>query len=141
MSDEPMPIDEDSILALAALVDDHDQRLARLEGGGAGEGDDQAGGDESGEDPLDAYVQHLIDTYDMGDEVSNWRTIPAFVAELDALRRAHDYAYSSEAGAFEQVYYHDALARVRGRLTEHRSRNHKKRALSRDGAAPAIARV
>lgn len=136
-----MPIDEDSILALAALVDDHDQRLARLEGNGPAEDDEPADVDEPGEDPLDAYVQHLIDTYDMGDEVSNWRAIPAFVAELDALRRAHDYAYSSEAAAFEQVYYHDALARVRGRLTEHRSRNHKKRALNRDGAMPATARA
>jgi hypothetical protein len=136
-----MPIDEESILALAALVDDHDQRIARLEDGAPDDGGGQDDADEPGEDPLDAYVQHLIDTYDMGDEVSNWRAIPAFVAELDALRRAHDYAYSSEAGAFEQVYYHDALARVRGRLTEHRSRNHKKRALNRDGAMPATARA
>ncbi len=130
MSADPAPliVDEATLLSFAETISDHEDRIHALETGqrGAAAGSETDGDDEAA---LNEYVRHLCDDFLWSETLGTaWRDVPAVVAELDALRRARAFAYSDEAGAFERVYYHDALERVRERVTTHRQRHRKRSA-------------
>lgn len=130
MSEEQIPLDEEAFLALAGIVENHEDRLVALESGGSG-----AEAAEDDAELLDAYVKGLVSDFSMAEVPKDWRAFPAIVHELEALRRAHAFAYSKEAGAFDRIYYLDAVARVRQRCSEHKSNQGRALAVGRPAAS------
>ena len=71
---------------------------------------------------LRAWVQALVDEYGLHAQIGppeRWETIPPLRAELLGLKIADVRHLDLPAGSFELVYWHDALARVVDRATEH----------------------
>jgi hypothetical protein len=66
---------------------------------------------------LIAWVDWLRRHYQLADRLPDtWRSEPAIVAELSALRHAWLAAYGDLEPSFERVHWHDALARVLDRI-------------------------
>ncbi len=77
---------------------------------------------------LRAWVEALVDEYGLHSIIGppeRWENLPPVRAELLALKIADPRGLKLEQGSFEFVYWHDALARVLGRASEHADRWHQ----------------
>lgn len=78
---------------------------------------------------LIAWVEWLRRHYQLTDRLPDtWRSEPAIVAELGALRHAWLAAYGDREPSFERVHWHDSLARVLDRISDdwtHRARKRR----------------
>lgn len=77
---------------------------------------------------LRAWVEALVDEYGLHGTIGppeRWENLPPVRAELLALKVADPRGLKLEQGSFEFVYWHDALARVLGRASEHADRWHQ----------------
>lgn len=99
------------------VVADHEDRLSALENVAAAKAAAQM--------TLEQYVEHVQRDFNMTEVRADWQVVPSVFAELTALHRAHLSVYQPRSGAFEQIYYLDALERVRARISEHYKRHTK----------------
>ena len=77
---------------------------------------------------LRAWVEALVEEYGLHGIIGppeRWESLPPVRAELLALKVADPRSLKLEQGSFEFVYWHDALARVLGRVSEHADRWHQ----------------
>ncbi len=75
-------------------------------------------------DPSAGFLEWLHRTlarYYLADQEEAILINAALLAEWQGLYKAHKGAYRAKAGDFEQVFWHDALARVLGRTPLHKS--------------------
>ncbi|MDR2896297.1 MAG: hypothetical protein LBV30_06560 [Propionibacteriaceae bacterium] len=63
------------------------------------------------------WLDHTLARYYLADQKADVLANTAMLAEWQALYRAHRGAWQAKAGAFDQVQWHDALARVMGRMS------------------------
>jgi hypothetical protein len=72
---------------------------------------------EPDEDQFFEWVEWLRRTYFLESSIGpKWPEVGPVVFELQALFKAYGRAFAPDAGGFEQVYWHDALARVLPRI-------------------------
>lgn len=74
---------------------------------------------------LRVWVEALVTEYGLHAQIgapARWEAIPPLRAELIGLMMADVRQLDLEQGSFELVYWHDALARVLGRVSEHADR-------------------
>lgn len=141
-SDEAATVDAGAataLLELVEMVNDHDTRLVALETATTPAAPTLDGDDPDEDTAFGEWANWLRATYCLQAEIPDaWADVPSVVAELRALYVAHQGAQDSEAGAMDQVYWHDALDRVVARIDRHvvRVRTFERREL-RDAARPA----
>ncbi len=110
-----------TVKQLVEVVDKLDQRIAEIENSGS-----QSSLGETQSEMLADWVKEIRTTYCLGSKINEaWRDIPAVAVELQALWMAYHHAFGSEAKPFEQIYWHDALARVVPRIVEHQGQHRK----------------
>ena len=105
---------------LAGTVVAHTKQLQQLtpKPAPAGNAEDHAA-------DLRAWVQALVEEYGLHGLIGppeRWENIPPLRAELLGLKIADVRHVKLDQGSFELVYWHDALARVLDRATEHADR-------------------
>lgn len=119
-SPDPWPaLDElaNMINDLAGTVVAHTKQLQQLTPKSA-----PAGTAEERAADLQAWVQALVEEYGLHGQIGppeRWENIPPLRAELLGLKIADVRHVTLDQGSFELVYWHDALARVLNRATEH----------------------
>ena len=105
---------------LAGTVVAHTKQLQQLtpKSAPAGTVEEHAG-------DLRAWVQALVEEYGLHGQIGppeRWENIPPLRSELLGLKIADVRHVKLDQGSFELVYWHDALARVLNRATEHADR-------------------
>lgn len=122
-----MAASQPTVAELAESVEQLENQLARLievvaqrlSGPNPAARSDQTadGQDEDAESKLSEWVAEISERYYLRFVLQGWQDNTAIRAELEALRLAHQAAFADDAGAFDQVYWHDALARTLQRIS------------------------
>lgn len=112
---------------LAQRVEDVEGHLARLveivttQLTTTGPEDPNTAGDDcgdEGEEPLEDWVAGLIDRYYLDVALDGWESNTAMRAELVALRIAAGTAFGADPGTWDQLNWHDHLARILARFDD-----------------------
>jgi hypothetical protein len=85
----------------------------------------QAGNAAAHAKELRAWMDALVDEYGLHAQIGppdRWENIPPLRAELLALKIADVRRLKLEQGSFELIYWHDALARIVDRASQHADR-------------------
>lgn len=102
---ETVPILQEDVAELARVLRDHIARWAEPD------------------DELAAWVNGwLIPTFSLDVELQDWESNPAIASELKALRQGYGVVAEAKEASFEPLAWHDYLAKVRERISGHRSR-------------------
>lgn len=139
------PLAAPSLVDIAEILQNHERRLTALEEFLAKLHDRLTAVEDAVSrghwadqlpESLPEWVARLSDTYLLETRIgADWTTIPAVVAELDGLRRAHRAAYADKAPANARVTWHDMLTRVLTRIEAHQAEHRKAHARKSTGRA------
>ncbi|OYN89548.1 hypothetical protein [Parenemella sanctibonifatiensis] len=78
----------------------------------------QADQSSEAEEPLEDWVDQIIERYYLRMQFRGWQDNTAFRAELEALRLAHRAAYGPKADGWAPTQWHDMFARMLHRLVK-----------------------